>query len=288
LRHAAGCDHCGPLLRESLADFADDVTTEEEAFVAGLESSSRQGQERTAARLASSGHTSIPAWLRQHLSIGRPVFAWASAAAAVAMIAGIVLILNQPRPIEDLLASAYTEQRTLELRIPQAAYGPLRLVRGSTARSRLDRPPALLEGEARIARELARNANDPRWLQARGRAELLDRDFDTAIADLQRAVALLPDSPVPMTDLASALYERAEANTSQADYSAAIELLNRVLRRTPDDPVSLFNRAIIHQRMHSYDNSIADWQHYLRVDPRSPWTDEARQRLADVEQAKKK
>ena len=32
------------------------------------------------------------------------------------------LLFFQQRPIEDLLATAYTEQRTLELRIPKAAY----------------------------------------------------------------------------------------------------------------------------------------------------------------------
>jgi hypothetical protein len=37
LRHAAGCDYCGPLLRQSLAAFAEDVTPEEEEFLDGLE-----------------------------------------------------------------------------------------------------------------------------------------------------------------------------------------------------------------------------------------------------------
>ena len=42
-----------------------------------------------------------------------------------------------------------------ELRIPRAAYAPVRLTRGN--RSHLDLPPALLEGEVRIARKLPKD-----------------------------------------------------------------------------------------------------------------------------------
>src|SRR5713101_5427771 len=39
LRHAAICDHCGPLLRQVTSDFTGDVTAEEEAMLTRLESS---------------------------------------------------------------------------------------------------------------------------------------------------------------------------------------------------------------------------------------------------------
>jgi hypothetical protein len=55
------------------------------------------------------------------------------------------------------------------------------------------------------------------------------------------------------------------------------------LKIAPDDPVALFNRAIVYQRMHLYDQAIENCRHYLRVDPKSKWTDEARKRLADAE-----
>src|SRR4030095_2223168 len=45
LRHAARCEHCGPLLRQSLGEFRDEVTDEEEISLAALEGASREWQE---------------------------------------------------------------------------------------------------------------------------------------------------------------------------------------------------------------------------------------------------
>jgi tetratricopeptide (TPR) repeat protein len=91
-----------------------------------------------------------------------------------------------------------------------------------------------------------------------------------------------------MTDLASAYFERAEANGSQTDYYVAVDLLSQVLKGKPDDPVALFNRAVLYERLHLYDHAVEDWRHYLRADYNPTWNREARQRLADVEQAQKK
>ena len=134
-----------------------------------------------------------------------------------------------------------------------------------------------------IARQLAKTPNDPRWLEARGVAELLDRDYDPAIADFQRSLAIQPASPRLIVDMASAHFQRAESNSSQPDYQTALDFLNRALKISPDDRVALFNRAIVYQRMHLYNQAVEDWRHYLRADPRSKWADEARRRLADAQ-----
>jgi tetratricopeptide (TPR) repeat protein len=294
LSHAAACDHCGPLLRQSLEDFADDVTPAEEEFLAGLESAQPEWQERMASRLASEVRPGIRhrfrqllRWLRKPPVDWIPVPAWAYAALA-ALVAVVVPIVTRPTPVASvnlLLAGAYTEQRPFELRIPQAAYGPLRVVKGSTGASHLDQPPALLESEARIARELDAHPNDPRWLQARGLAELLDRDFDSAIADFQQSLTLQPASTRLMIQLAGAHFERAQAHGAPPDYKTALDFLNQALKMAPDDPVALFNRAIVYERMQLYSQAIEDWRHYLKVDPNSQWAAEARKRLADVQQS---
>ena len=117
---------------------------------------------------------------------------------------------------------------------------------------------------------------------------VLDRDFDSAVADLQQCLTLRPNSPNLMTDLASAYFGRAEAHQAPPDYNTAIDFLNQALKMTPDDPIALFNRAIVYERMGLYGQAIEDWRHYLRVDSNSKWTAEARQRLADVGQARTK
>jgi tetratricopeptide (TPR) repeat protein len=287
LRHAAECDHCGPLLHQYAEDFAEDLTVEEETALAGLKSFQPGWQERLAAKVCNPRQSrSIGAWLRERLlpAPGLPRLAYGAGLAAI--LCALIFIPSRQRPVEDLLATAYTEQRTLELRIPKAAYAPVRLVRGSGDRSRLDRPPALLEVEARIARELEKEPASSGLLQAMGRTNLLAWDYDAAIGSLERALKLEPVAPSLLTDLASGYFERAEANRSEADYRTAADLLSRALKAAPDDPIALFNRAIVYERMHLNDQSIADWQRYLRVDTGSSWTPEARKRLADVQRIK--
>ncbi len=285
--HAAACDHCGPLLRANTADFEDDLTADEEMFLTTLESSRQVWQRQLASKMSEAqSRWSLLAWIRRRLrslaSIPRLAYGGAVAALAVATVFGIRL-LQQPA-VQTLLATAYTEQRTFELRIPNAARAPVRLTRGSL-NSRLDRPPALLEGEARIKRELQRRPATPELLQAMGEADLLDWNYEEAISSFKRALGLAPGTPSLMRDLASAYFESAEANQHRAsDYAAAIDLLDKALQAAPDDPVALFNRAIVYERMNLHTRAIEDWKHYLRVDPNGGWASEARERLAKAEQ----
>jgi tetratricopeptide (TPR) repeat protein len=287
VRHAAGCDHCGPILRRVMADFADEITVDEEEMLARLESNQQTWQRQLASKLCDTSHSrSWLTWLRRRL-LPAPVPKWAYAGAVAGL--GAVLFWGvyslQSPPIDKLLARAYTEQRTIELRFPNAAYAPVRLIRGGADRSRLDRPPALLESEARIARELAKNPSNPALLQARGRAELLEWNYADAIATLEQVLTLEPDSPSLQTDLASAYYERAEAEHNPADYLRAVDLLAKVLQSRPGDPVALFNRGIVYERMRLNPQAAADWREYLRVDPDSAWTAEVKRRLAGIGQA---
>jgi len=51
LRHAANCDHCGLLLRQAMADFAEELTPQEEAQISSLSSSTSGWQSSMAAKL---------------------------------------------------------------------------------------------------------------------------------------------------------------------------------------------------------------------------------------------
>jgi CHAT domain-containing protein len=170
----------------------------------------------------------------------------------------------------------------MELRIPGAAYSPGRIERGK-ANSPEKHSQALLDANAIIGRELDAHPADPKWLQARGRADLIDLDYDSAIQNLQRALELQPDSPGIEIDLASAYYERALANSGmRVDYARAVDYLTRALIRKPDDPVAIFNRALCEERAQLYEPAIKDWEHYLELEPSGPWSDEARRNLDRV------
>ena len=285
LLHASQCDHCGPLLRRAAEDFAE-LTPQEEAVLASLESAKPVWQHELAERMdatlrkleAPREATRARVWLTW------PRWAFAAAVVAVVVVAAwwTLRSLRSSSP-ERLLAEAYTQQRSLEMRIPQARSAPLRVERGPE-RSRLSRPPALLEAEALIARKLAAHPQDAAWLAAKGRADLLDWHYEAAIHSLKRALDAKPDLPPLLTDLASAYFERAEAEDRAIDYGTAIELLGQVLVKNPDDPIALFNRAIAYERMFLYHEAVKDWEHYLRVDAKSDWAPEAQRRLKVLQQ----
>lgn len=290
LDHAAHCDYCGPLLREATKDFASDLTSEEESVLAQLPSSQREIQRKLGRRLAAAQR---PADARPRLVLPRALerltaaltpTRWIYAAAGLITLVAIGswLAVRSTRPSADLLlAQAYSEQRTLELRFADARQAPIRQQRGP-GESPLAKPAALLEAELLIKRELVKTPNDPRWLAAKGRSELLEWRYEDAIHTFGRALETNPDSPDVLRDLATAHFQRAEIEKRPIDYGSAIQELSQALAKRPSDPVGLFNRAIIYERMFLYENATKDWETYLKLDPGGPWSTEARQHLDDV------
>lgn len=294
--HASRCDYCGPLLRSACEDFRDELQPDEEQIVSNLASAQPEWQARVAERLIrESGPGGGIAVIKPHqgidwrrwLSFPRLAGALAALALIAAGSVGWRYWQEARQSPDDLLAQAYSSQRTLEVRFPGASYAPLRQTRGSAGQSRLSRPAPLLRAEAKLARGLAEHPDDPAWLEASGRAELLEWDYEAAIKSFTRAQEAEPASPDLMQDLAMAYFERAEAADRAIDYGTAIDLLGQVLAHRPDDPVALFNRAVASERMFLYQQAREDWQHYLRLDAASGWAAEARRRLADVEQKEK-
>jgi CHAT domain-containing protein len=181
----------------------------------------------------------------------------------------------------SLLESAYSDLRTMELRIVKAPHSPVRVRRGEN--SGFDRPQSLLEVEAAIARGLRKDPEDGRLLAARGQANLLEWSYEAAITDMQQALDSQPRSATVLNGLAAAYFERAESRGRFDDYGAAFELQSRALKFSPGDPIILFNRAITAARLYLYKQSVEDWQAYLSIDASKEWADEARQRLSEVQ-----
>jgi CHAT domain-containing protein len=287
--HAIVCDYCGPLLREATEDFVDTRSPEDEALIAELQASQPRGRQEMAARLSklSGGKPE-----RQRGFRWRPSFAhWPSfaiPAVAVALVAFFAwrLITPPDKTAERLIAQAYTKERTIDLRLPDAAYAPMRTERG-TESSRVNRPAALLDAEALVAHNLASHPSDPKWLAAKGRIDLLEWNSESAIRSFKQALEAQPDSAQLKSGLASAYFERAEATNQPVDYGTAAEWYGRALAQNPNDPVAVFNRAITYERLFLYDQALQDWHHYLEVDPQGEWANEARVRLEALKQKMK-
>jgi len=282
MKHAAQCEHCGPLLRVAAETLSDGATQDQENILLSLRSAQPEWQRAMAETLQTSARGSKPTsrratWLQRIFTSMRPAFALATLAALV-IVGWLGFRFLRPLSAEQLLAQAYTERRTIEVRIPGAKFAPIRINRG-TGESSLDKPPSLLRAEALIGDHMAKNPNDPDWLEAKGRADLLDGNFESAIHSFQRALETQPNSPSLLTDLGSAYFVRAESTSRPIDYGNAIEMFSKSLAKSPDDPITLFNRALADQRMFLYTQAIDDWEHYLRVDPHGEWSDDALQKL---------
>lgn len=294
LSHAIQCDFCGPLLRQAAADLADEIGSVEQAYISSLPSASRSGQRRLASILngplrgeAASAAGRFQSWLQTWFSPQRLAYALL----IMAIVAGtgwLAFRWIRAHSPEVLIAEAYQERRTLEMRIEGAPYAPLHLERGdSSNRERMARP-ALLNAEAEIAHHLKSNSEDVRWLQASGRANLLENDpaaVEQALSVLLKARALAPDNLSVTIDTASAYLLRGEIEKREEDIAEADNLLGTVLAAKPDDEVALFNEALTQEALGLNQKAIETWRKFLQsqVDPQ--WAIEA-QRHLDILQAK--
>lgn len=283
IEHASRCDQCGPRLRAAVGELVDlnaEETDEERKQIANLASARPEWQLRLAERITGNpvqGRTTARHWW------------WfpglAGLGAALVLIVAVGWWVTNERgtsmSANALLARAYTEQRTLELRLPGAAYAPLRVQRGP-AESFVGRPATLLKAEALIAGQLAAHPYDPAWLQSAARADVLEGKYDAAVESLQRALELQPHSPELMADLGTAYFQRARSEGRQEDLGAAFEYFSQVLALQPENATALFNRAIVAEHQFLYRQALEDWEHYLKIDSRSEWAKEARNHEADV------
>jgi CHAT domain-containing protein/cytochrome c-type biogenesis protein CcmH/NrfG len=209
----------------------------------------------------------------------RPTLAYALAGIVVAAIVAWIAVRSlHPLSAEQLLAQAYTEHRTIDVRIAGAKYAPLRIER-STSGSNFEKPESLLKAEGLISEKLRQDPRDPQWLEAKAQAELMDGNFEDAIRTLQSALESKPDSPQLLTDLGSAYFLRGRSTERAMDYGNAVESFSKALAKNPDDAIALFNRALACEQAFLYRQAIDDWEHYLRIDRSGGWADEARRRL---------
>ncbi len=289
LEHATDCDSCGALLHAVMEDFSTDMSVTEPTELEGLKAATPEWQRAMARQMAEAcrpaGWRAVLEWLRT----APPAWRWAASAAAVLVCAAAGWlaydhwVLSHP---SRLLAQAFTQQRPFEFRIPGAKQAPVRIEKRGLGSS-FQRPPAVLEAEARIARKLAGDPDSPEWLTLRARAEMLAWDPEAAIATLNRALEGKPEDPALLADLGMAYALRAEAQDRAVDYGQAIEQLSRALKAKPNFPEAIFNRAVVYERMYLFEEALKEWRHYLDLDPRGGWAEEARRRLADIEQKKK-
>ncbi len=279
LDHAIGCDTCALRFHEALADLAVPATPAEQSVLAALPTASPAWQSALARRLReSAAPPAISFWRR---ALHPPLlFAWTGLALCLLIVTSWFVLRSARRTGADaLLAEAYTEQRTIEPRIGLTPWSPVRQQRGASAGARMGRT-ALLRAEAEIASHLRRDPEDVTWLDASGRAAMLEDSEDSieaAVVTLEKASRLAPDNAQVSTDLASAYLLRAEFLNRPEDAALAVELLGKVLATDPGSETAVFNYALALEKLQLRQKAVTAWNAFLQRFPSSSWCGEARQ-----------
>ena len=276
LAHAAGCDVCGARLRAVMEDFSSELTEAESTLLRGLASAEPAWQRQVAEKMAhASGRGRV---------VVMPLRSWLARAAAVIVAVGAGWMgWNQWMAAgpAHLLASAYTDQRPFDYRIPGADYAAARPQRrGGGPAAPL--PQALLDARAKIAYQLEKDPASVKWLDLSARAEMLELDADAAIAALERSLRQKPGDAAALADLGMAYALRGDAQNRAADYQRAVDYLGRAIEARPDFVEAVFNRALVYERMSLYDDAARQWQRYLDLDKAGAWHDEARRRRDEL------
>jgi CHAT domain-containing protein len=205
--------------------------------------------------------------------------------AALGAIAYVSTLRSQPtaspQQAVSVLLDAAATHRPLEARLAGVtayAPSPSRTVPSTVS----DRARVQLTNTAAGIRDVYEH-DDGAWSRrALGMAALLSGELNDAIATLEVAAAAAPNDAAIVSDLAAAYYERARLANRPDDLPAALSAVERVLANEPANREALFNRALVVTALGLRPAARQAWQTYIAHDPSSPWTVEARERLADI------
>ncbi|MBV9923755.1 MAG: CHAT domain-containing protein [Acidobacteria bacterium] len=222
-----------------------------------------------------------------------PVYAKALAFAAVLVVVGLVALrVFRTSPEAEGLAAldaAYRRGRPVEARVTGLSYAERPETRGRE-NGRVD------EQSLDLAKSILLRAprGEAKAMHALGRLYLYERRFDDAVGQLEGAARLDPDNARLQNDLAAALFERGKEAQRQdggqgaQDFGQAFEHLDRAAALDPTLADVLFNRALLYEHMRLDAQAEETWRAYLAKDPNSPWAEEARRRLAGLEEQRRR
>jgi CHAT domain-containing protein/tetratricopeptide (TPR) repeat protein len=183
------------------------------------------------------------------------------------------------------LSKAYHNGRLFESRVSGLDYAPLAQARGD-GKTTLD-TINLSQAELIALKEAADHPGSTSF-HTLGRVYLTEQRFDEALEWLRKAAASNPEDAAIHSDLAAALMEHGRQNPNPEkraeELTETFSHLEKALELDDSLREARFNRALWYEYMHLPERAKAEWQSYLQKDPNSGWADEARRRLALLEE----
>jgi CHAT domain-containing protein/tetratricopeptide (TPR) repeat protein len=225
--------------------------------------------------------------------VRRPAF---RLAAVLAVAATVVLAFQQlwlPRfrpgssdPVAELVQAMGTT-RFIEPRLTGGfQHGRYVVLRSSDKAQGLDAfPPAVIAAVARV-REKTEGDSSPQALGAQALTFLVSGDVAKAVKALELATVQAPKDPRLLSDLSAAYLVRASRLDEPSDIPKALEAAERAIEIEGAPTEAWFNRALAIESLRFGDAARKAWSDYLERDESSPWAEEARRHIADLEQVK--
>jgi CHAT domain-containing protein len=216
---------------------------------------------------------------------------------AISLFAGWRVFVQQSRQSDvdqglTALNAAYREQRPLEARVSALSYAPFPQLRGDE-QPRLDSTAHDRAGLALLL--AARNHPGAASYHALGQFYLTDKQFDKAIEQFDKAAKLDQRDPQLFSDLGAAWLEKgkidlngAESGKGYEELARGLENLDKALGLNQNLLGAVFNRALCRQYMLLTEQARSDWQDYLKRDSTSPWAEEARRKLQELDELQNK
>lgn len=181
------------------------------------------------------------------------------------------------------LTKAYTKGRLFESRISGLGYTPMAQSRGDSNAY----VTQLAEAELTALKEEREHPGAPAF-HTLGRVYLAEQKFDKAVDWLSKAAQSNPDNAAIHSDLGAALLEIGRQEADPAKHAEAmvksLEHLDKALQLDESLLEARFNRALLYEQMHLPERAKAEWRVYIQRDPNSGWADEARKRIAQLEE----
>jgi CHAT domain-containing protein len=217
--------------------------------------------------------------------------AWGYALAGLLLLVGGGLFWQWRRgasneaAVMQALNQAYRTQRPIEARISGLDHAPYRFSVQMGAPSETPVDAVALER----AQVMLFGTDATASASGRGRYYLLQQKYETAVEQFQLALQREPQNARLHSDLGAAWLGRitrdrlTTAGRRAQDVDACLTALNRALELDAASREALFNRALLQQHERLRRQAQADWQRYLQLDSASPWAEEARQHLKEVE-----
>lgn len=214
----------------------------------------------------------------------RPQYAAAFALVLLAVMASAIYFAGRGGGPDELaeLRDIYRRERPTETRISEFGYAPLTQLRGEPEPRELSR----LRRIENSLRETAENSPSGPTHHSLGVFLLTQGQYADAIREFESALKFDGKSARVHNDLGAAYFELAKSSEREKrlEYLAhALQEFTTATELDGDSLEALFNKSLALQEQSLTREAKESWTLYLQKDSSSPWAEEARRHLAQVE-----